>query len=311
VANVAAGTFQGIPIGGSASSTALNTSAGAKSRWSNIFSGFILMLGVILLGGLIEQIPMSALSALLVIAGFRSINVGRVLTVGQTSTTALTVMTITFLATLFLPVQQAVFLGVGISFLLTVVGSSDRVYVREIVLKEGELPEERNAPKKLQSNELTILLPYGSLFFAGARNLEASLPDADRARRAVVILALRSYHEVGSTFISVVRRYATTIQENGGKFMLSGVTKEVYKQLEKTGTIKALGEENVFRASRKLFESSLLAVQAGRAWLGEEELTEDLEITIPLNPQASVEVTQREDGKEHESTGTRPTASKE
>jgi SulP family sulfate permease len=286
-ANVASGAFQGIPVGGSAGSTALNTSAGGKSRWANVFSGLILMAGVLLLGGLIEKIPMSALSALLVIAGFRSINVGRVLTVGQTSVTALTVMAITFLATLTLPVQQAVFLGVGISFLLTVIGSSDKVYVKEIVLKEGELPEERNAPKRLPSNKLTILLPYGSIFFAGARNLEEGLPDADKARRAVVILALRSYHEVGSTFISVLGRYATTIQNNGGKLMLAGVNEEVYKQLEKTGMLKQLGEENVFRASRKLFESSLLAVQAGRAWLAEEEPPEKLEVTIPLNLPAS------------------------
>lgn len=42
-ANVAAGIFQGMPLGGSVASTALNASAGARSCWANVFAGLLIV----------------------------------------------------------------------------------------------------------------------------------------------------------------------------------------------------------------------------------------------------------------------------
>ena len=55
---------------------------------------------------------------------------------------------------------------------------------------------------------MTQLNAYGSLFFAGARNLEEDLPQADETDHAVVILSLRGHTELGSTFVGVLERYA-------------------------------------------------------------------------------------------------------
>jgi len=46
VANVATSFFQGMPLGGSVGTSALNVSAGARSRWANIFSGLFIVLVV-------------------------------------------------------------------------------------------------------------------------------------------------------------------------------------------------------------------------------------------------------------------------
>lgn len=257
-----------MPVGGSAGSTAINVNAGAKTRWANIFSGLFLLVGVVLLGGLIEQIPMPALAGLLVLAGFRSINLTRILTVWQTSRISATIMGLTLIATLMLPVQIAVFLGVAVSFLMTVISASEQVRVIEIVIRDKGLPEEHPAPKEVPSNAITILQPYGSLFFAGARTLEDSLPAAADARHAVVILLLRGRTEAGSTFIGVLRRYAETLQANGGRLMLTGVGKQFYDQLANTGTLAVLGEENVFPAGDRLFAPALRALHTtARAWM--------------------------------------------
>jgi sulfate permease, SulP family len=39
VGNLASGLFHGTPVGGSVGSSALNVSAGARSRWSSVFAG--------------------------------------------------------------------------------------------------------------------------------------------------------------------------------------------------------------------------------------------------------------------------------
>lgn len=102
----------------------------------------------------------------------------------------------------------------------------------------------------LPSNKVTQLNAYGSLFFAGARNLEADLPQVDETRNAVVILSLRGHTELGSTFIGVLERYAQALQANGNTLMLVNVNSAVYEQLRDTECLDILGDENVFVASK-------------------------------------------------------------
>ncbi len=66
-------------------------------------------------------------------------------------------------------------------------------------------------PQQLSDNEITILQPVGSLFFAGTAELESLLPEVGEARHAVVILRLRVYDEVGSTFLRLVENYAAKL----------------------------------------------------------------------------------------------------
>ena len=268
LANVASGLVHGMPIGGSAGSTAVNVTAGARSRYANVFSGLLLAVAVLAFGPWIEQIPMASLAALLLIAGAGSLRLDRVTTVWKTGRVAGTMMALTFAATLLMPVQEAVFVSVAASFLLTVVREAERVRVMEVVVRAGGLPEERPAPKVLPSHQVTLLLPYGSLFFAAARTLEESLPEPDKAQRAAVILLLRGHDEIGSTFVGVVSRYARTLQANGGKLLLAGVSKTVHAQLAKTGLTALLGEENIFPAGLRLLAPTRQALAAAQEWLG-------------------------------------------
>src|SRR5512136_361290 len=115
---------------------------------------------------------------------------------------------------------------------------------------EGGVPIEQPAPKVLPSHKVTQLNAYGSLFFAGARNLEEDLPQADETEHAVVILSLRGHTELGSTFIGVLERYARALQAHGNTLLLVNVNPAVYEQLKDTECLQVLGAENVFLLSQ-------------------------------------------------------------
>jgi hypothetical protein len=51
--------------------------------------------------------------------------------------------------------------------------------------------------------------------------------------------------------------------------MLVGVDPAARDQLERTGTLRIIGEENVFLATEQLGASVNQAAAAARAWLGE------------------------------------------
>jgi sulfate permease, SulP family len=268
-ANLAGGLFGGIPAGGSSSGTALMISAGARSRWANIFGGITVALVVLLFANLVEKVAMPALAGLVIVAGVQMVNVKSIRTVWQTNTVARIIMLITFGSTLVMPLQYAVLLGVAISILLFVFQQSNTLRIVEWDIQETGWPVERPVPEQIESGRVTVLFIYGNLFYAAADIFEKKLPSADGTSRAVVILLLRGYEDIGSTVMAVLRRYTQALQANGGKLILAGVSPGLRDQLQRTGLLRMIGKENIFLATGTIGEAGNAALRAATDWLAE------------------------------------------
>lgn len=266
-ANLAASFFQGMPAGGSLSGTALVVGGGAKTRWANFLVGVLIAIIILLFADAVKLIAMPALAGLLIVIGFQTIKPDAIRTVWQTGMVPRVVMLITFVGTLIMPLQFAVFLGVAISVVLYIVQQANRITLVELVPVKGGYPIEQPAPRVLPSRKITALFPYGSLFYAAARTLEDNLPAAEEARQAVVIFLLRGYDQFGSTMIGVLERYTRTVQDNGGVVMLAGVSVGVLEQLERTGLLDLIGREHVFLAEKQWGIAANRAFEAAEAWL--------------------------------------------
>jgi SulP family sulfate permease len=268
-ANVATSFIRGIPAGGSSSGTALVISAGARSRWANIFAGLAVTVVVLLFANLVELVAMPALAGLVIVAGIQMVNVKAIQTVWQTNAVARTMMGLTFASTLVMPLQYAVLLGVVISILLFVFQQSNTIKVVEWVTQPNGWPVERPAPKHLESGRPTFLFVYGNLFYAAASTLENNLPEVGDSLRAVVILLLRGSEDVGSTVNEVLRRYAEALQSHSGKLILAGVSPALHSQLQRTGLVNIIGPESIFPATDTIGEAGNAALRAATDWLAE------------------------------------------
>ena len=267
VANIATGFFQGIPAGGSMSGTAVTVNAGAKTRWANILAGVFVAPLVLLLGNFVMRVPMPALAGLLIVVGFQSFKPKDVLTVWQTGLTARIAMVLTFISTLVMPLQYAVFVGVIVSIMLHVFTSSNVVSVVEFELVERGFPIERKPPAQLEAGQLVVLYVYGNLFFASAANFEAQLPQVNQVRRAAVLLILRGRDEIDSNFVGVLQRYQQTLQASGGALFLAGIAPNVKDQLMRTGLSSQIGEDRIFLEQPQLGVSMNSAISVARQWL--------------------------------------------
>jgi SulP family sulfate permease len=267
--NLAVGLVGGIPVGGSLSGTFLIRSVGGKSRWANIFTGLFTLVAILLIGPIIELIPMPTLAGVLIVVGFSMINLPRIEIVWNTGTAPLVVMVITFIATLVAPIQVAVALGVVLHILIHIFRSAEAVRLERIVIledggfAEGELPEE------LPSQEITILQPIGNLFFAGVAELEEKLPEVGSAQGSVVIFRLRDRDEVGSTFIRTIEHYTRDLQDHGNMLMITGISQDVMEQLERTELLDLIGEENIFLGQPRFGAALSEAVKAAEAWVAQ------------------------------------------
>ena len=265
--NIASGLFGGTPVGGSVSSTSLVVQLGAAGRMANFMVGPIILIVVLFFSGAVEMIPLPALAALLIIVGIRAINVDAIRTVLQTSLPTATIMVVTFIATLVVPIQYAVLLGVALSVVQYVYSSSLDIKVVSLTHAASGRYAEGPVPGTLPSHAVTILDIHGSVFYAGTDVIEKLLPDAMEADKAVVILRMRGRSDLGSTFIGMLLRYDSQLEANGGKLMLAGVDPALLDQLERTGVVAALGADSIFPAQRELTASVDAAREEAERWL--------------------------------------------
>ena len=126
IGNLVAGVFQGMPVGGSASASALAVAAGARTRLAPIVAALVIALTVLLLGGAVELIAMPALAALLIVVGAGTVRPGRVIAEARLGSVQLVVVTVTLVLTLLVPLQYAVLVGVGLSLICTRSGNRAR-----------------------------------------------------------------------------------------------------------------------------------------------------------------------------------------
>ncbi len=270
LANIANGFVQGLPIGGTMSETSVSMSAGAKTRFANIFSGILVIVVVLLFSDLVEYIAMPSVAALLMVAGYEAINVEDITDVRDTGAWPWVILIVTFVATLIWPLQYAVLLGVVLSVMQYLAQSAADIRLVALEPQADGRVLEADPPEVLASTSVTVLRVYGSVFYAAAAKMEELLPSPTSAEFAVVILNLRGTDRVGSTFIKVIERYAQKLSANGGKLMLTGVHERVLDQIEKTETTDAIARDDIFLADRQLMYATWQAWSAAQAWVADQ-----------------------------------------
>lgn len=265
--NVAAGLYRGIPVGGSVGQTAVNVTAGARTRWGAITSGVWMLVILVAFSGVVGKVAMPTLAAVLIFAGVGSLRPGEVAAILRTGPVSQIALVTTFLATLFLSVTAAVGIGVALSLLLQLNQEAMDLKVVRLVTDGAGGWVERPAPRALRSGEVVVLDVYGSLFYAGARTLQARLPQVSGAESPVVVLRLRGRTSLGATFFAIVADFAHRLAAAGGRLYLSGLDPTLAGRLHHTGQVDVHGPVRLFEAEPGLGTSTAAAYDAAETWL--------------------------------------------
>ena len=267
-ANVASGLCSGIPAGGSVGQTALNVSVGARTRWAGVLAGVWMLVIVLLVPGLVGQVPMAVLAALMILAGLSALDLREARSIWATGGAARWSILVTFVATLVLSVPVAVAVGVGVSVVLALASAASDVRIHEVIrLPDGRFAQ-ATPPASLPSGEVTVLEVVGSLFFAGARTLGDALPSPSGSTRPAVVLRLRGRTSAGATLIEVLDAYADDLADVGGRLYLSGVDERLARQLRRAGKLDLDRGVHLVPAHEVLGASTLQAIEQAGAWLG-------------------------------------------
>jgi SulP family sulfate permease len=267
VANVAAGFFGGATAGGSVNATALNVSAGARTRWSSVFAGLVVTVIVLAAAPLVQQVPLAVTAGILIVAAVSMLRPQAVRGIWRADRLSASVMAVTFVLVLAMPLQYAVLAGAALSVLKHIYLSSLDVRVVEVEIGAEGRARETACPRSLSDASVTVLDIYGSLFFAAAPKLRDSLPAVGAATCAIVVLRLRGRGTLHSATIELVRDYAADLAAGGGRLYLAGVGPEMEDQLRRTGLLEALGADAVVSATDEAYSACEIAQRRATTWL--------------------------------------------
>lgn len=273
--NIVAGMFQGMPVGGSMSGSSLIATAGAKTRTAAFFAAGVMAIVILAFGGVIELVAMPSLAALLIVVGVGTVKPEQIMSVAKTGTVPLTVMTITFGLTLVIPLQFAVLVGVGISTILFVIRQSTRLVTKRLVFHDDGRIEEVEPRSEVPPEAVTVLQPYGALFFATASTLQEQMPTiTPESRHSVVILRVRGADDAGATLIDILETYAASLREVDSKLMLVTDNERVIRQLRVTGATDVIGADNLYRSNAFIGETTRRAYEDALAWVEANRVTD-------------------------------------
>ncbi len=267
-ANVASGVFQGMPVGGSLSASLLNKAAGARSRQSLLIAGVVMAVVIVAFGRAVGSIAMPALAGLLMLIGYRTIKPADLRSQWKIGTVQRVVLVVTFALTMLIPLQYAVLVGVGLSVILYVVRQSNQVTIKSWRLDDRGQVIEGDPPQVLPANQVVVLQPYGSLFFASAPVFESQLPaPIDASRNSVVILRLRGRSDLGTTFLAVLYRYAEALAAAGSKLVLVSVDDPIREQLQVARITEVVRPEDIYGMDERVGATLRRAHRDAQGWV--------------------------------------------
>ncbi|WP_422083058.1 SulP family inorganic anion transporter [Ulvibacterium sp.] len=219
-ANILSGFFSG--MGGCAmiGQSLINTSNGARARLSGIVAAVMLLVFIMFGAGLIERVPMAALTGLMIMVALGTFEWASLRTFRRMPQSDVLVMVLVTLVTVFLHnLALAVLVGVIISALVFAWDNAKRIRARKYVDDEG-----------VKHYEI-----YGPLFF-GSTTLFASKFDVLNDPNEVII-DFRESRVVDMSAIEALNKITERYQKVGKKVHLRHLSKDCIRLLKNADDI--------------------------------------------------------------------------
>lgn len=252
VSNFFSAFLGAMPSSGSFSRTALNAQTGARTRFAAMLSGVFLLIIVLLLGFFVTKIPLTALSALLLLTAYTMVNFEQLVTCIKATNIDASVVIVTICASLLLPLEVAFYIGVALSIGLYLKKAAIPYLVEYTFTNVGKLrPMEQGDARP--DPRICIVQIEGELFFGAAEPLNLKIRQiAEDGTVRVVILQVMNARHLDASVCLALRQLDQYLKKTGRTLLISGATSEVLSVLEDAGLKKQMGVDHIFPANEQL-----------------------------------------------------------
>ncbi len=249
LSNLAGAFFSGYASSGSFNRSGLNYASGARTPLAAVFSAVFLLLILLFLAPLAKYLPIPAMAGILFVVAWGLVDFHHIAEIVRSSRPETAVLATTFVATLTLQLEFAIYTGVLLSLLLYL-NRTSRPPLEDVKPVPGQSPVVFSAHTGLvDCPQLKILRLNGSIFFGAVNHLQTSLQQIDErdpAHKHVLLVAS------GINFVDLAGAHwlaqeAQRRRALGGALFLYDLKDEPLEMLRRSGAINTIGADHIFK----------------------------------------------------------------
>jgi len=252
LSNIVGSFFSSYAGSGSFTRSGINFQAGAKTPFSAVFSAIILMGMLFYVAPLAAFLPIPAVGGIILLVAYNLIDFHHIRQILKSSKRETTVLLITFLATLFLDLEFAIYFGVFFSLVFYLQQTSKPSIVS--MAPDPDLNSRKfvNAAKYQikECPQLKILRIDGSIFFGAVDHVAARL-DIEKHLYKHILLVFSGVNLCDTAGAELLVNEGVELKKRGGALYISSAKKNVRDVLRKGGYDKQIGLDNIFRTKEE------------------------------------------------------------
>jgi sulfate permease, SulP family len=253
LSNIVGSFFSCYAASGSFTRTGVNYEAGAKTPLAAVFAALALGVIILLIAPLTAYVPIPSMAGILLLVSYNLIDFHHIKSILKASKSETAILTVTFLSTLFLELEFAIYVGVMLSLviylnrtskprLVTLAPDPEDVSRRLINIHKKSLPE---------CPQCKIVRLDGSVFFGAASYITKKLQEIKEPHLLIVSTGINFIDVAGAETLA---QEAERRREQGGGLYFTSVKATGCEILKRGGYLQQIGENHIFETKTEAIQ---------------------------------------------------------
>lgn len=246
LSNIVGAFFSSYASSGSFTRTGVNYESGAKTPLAAVFAALFLALIVLLVAPLTAYVPIPAMAGLLLVVAYNLIDFHHIKSILKVSRSESAVLLTTFLSTLFLELEFAIYAGVLLS-LLVYLNRTSKPHIVALVPDPGSPKRSfinlARKPGLAECPKLKIIRIDGSLFFGAVTHVAKVLQSIKEPHLLIVCSGINFIDLAGAELLvaEAKRRHAIS-----GGLYLTKLKMRAQEIIERGAYDQAIGRGHIY-----------------------------------------------------------------
>ncbi len=254
LSNIIGSFFSSYASSGSFTRTGVNYEAGAKTPLAAAFAAITLTGILLLIAPLTAYLPIASMAGILLLVAYNLIDTHHIVEIVRTSRPEAAILVATFLSTLFVELEFAIYVGVILSLLLYLNRTSHPTFVTLAPDPDTKKKTFVNVQKKplAECPQLKIIRIDGSIFFGAVNHFSEQLEQITKtySEQAHILIVGGGINFIDVAGCQTLSQEAHRLRVNGRQLYLCSLKGEVIDVMKRGGCNKGIGKENVYQSKR-------------------------------------------------------------
>lgn len=251
MSNMFGSFFSSYAGSGSFTRSGINYEAGAKTPMSAIFAAIFLLLIVLLIAPLTAYLPVAAMGGVILLVAYNLIDIHHIEMILKNSKSEAAILIVTFLSTLFLELEFAIYMGVLLSLVFFLKKTSTPEIPTLSVSVDGKTDKRSfmdiNKKPLKQCPQLKIIRVDMSIYFGSINHIQDRISHiAENEKIYNIMIDASRINFIDLAGAEALVSENQILKQNGGGLYFVGLKSSVYEFVAKACFVKKIGSDHFY-----------------------------------------------------------------